>query len=148
MNRRPARRLGRWQDDEREQQEIIDDVANRIPRRPVLRASRRHLPWDDWADFGWAGPAFALAVLAVRQPAPVLALARLLGLRLRDALFVGWFGPIGVSAVFYLAFSADEGALDPRLFAAGTIAVAASTLAHGVTALPARRAYARRAAAS
>ncbi|MBW3639628.1 MAG: cation:proton antiporter, partial [Actinobacteria bacterium] len=117
-----------------------------LPRRPVHVLLGAVLPWDDWADLGWAGPGFALAVLAVRRPPPVLALARLLGLRLRDAVFVGWFGPIGVSAVFYLALSADEGATDPRLFAAGTLAVAASTLAHGVTALPARRAYARRAA--
>ena len=134
-------------DDEREQQEMLDDVANRYLVVPFFVLLGAVLPWDDWADLGWAGPAFAVVALVVRRPPPVLALARLLGLRLRDAVFVGWFGPIGVSAVFYLVFSIEEGATDPRVFAAGTLAVAASTLAHGLSALPARRAYARRAAA-
>ena len=129
--------------DEREKQEVLDDVANRYLVVPFFVLLGAALPWGDWADLGWAGPAFALAVLALRRPPLVVGLGRLLGLRLRDAVFVGWFGPIGVSAVFYLAFSLEEGARDPRLFAAGTLVVAASTLAHGLSALPSRRGYAR-----
>jgi hypothetical protein len=50
---------------------------------------------------------------------------------------------MGVSAVFYLAHSLDKGVNDPRLFAAGTLAVAASVLAFGVSASPGRMAYAQ-----
>jgi NhaP-type Na+/H+ or K+/H+ antiporter len=66
----------------------------------------------------------------------VLALARPLGLPLGDALFVGWFGPIGVSAVFYLALSTEDGVADPRVWAVGSLLVTESTVAHGVSSAP------------
>ena len=96
-----------------------------------------------------AGPAvvFPVAVLLLRRLPVLLVLARPLRLRLRDAIFLGWFGPIGVSAVFYLMLSEDEGVSDPRLWAAGSLVVVASTVAHGITAAPGRRLY-RRAAGS
>jgi len=130
-------------EDEREQQEMLDEVANRYLVIPFFLLVGVVLPWAAWADLGVGALLFPFAVLLLRRPPIVVVLSRLLGLRLRDAVFAGWFGPIGVSAVFYLALSADEGATDPRLFAAGTLVVAASTLAHGVTALPGRRLYAR-----
>lgn len=71
----------------------------------------------------------------------LLLLHRPLGLPLRDAAFAGWFGPMGVSAVFYLAYSLDEGVTDPRLFAAGTLAVAVGVLASGLTAAPATKRF-------
>lgn len=73
-----------------------------------------------------------------------MALARPLGLGRREAVFFGWFGPIGVSAVFYLAHALHEGFVDDRLFAAGTLPVAASVVAFGFTASPGRKAYAGR----
>ncbi|SFQ54389.1 hypothetical protein SAMN05421810_10961 [Amycolatopsis arida] len=50
---------------------------------------------------------------------------------------------MGVSGLFYLAHSLDKGVADPRLFAAGSLAVAVSVVAFGVTASPRRNAYAR-----
>jgi NhaP-type Na+/H+ or K+/H+ antiporter len=128
---------------ERVEQEMLDDVANRYLVIPFFLLVGVVLPWAAWAELGAAAVVFPLAVLLLRRPPLVIALCWLLGLRLRDAVFVGWFGPIGVSAVFYLALSADEGVTDPRLFAAGTLVVAASTVIHGVTGLPGRRLYAR-----
>jgi hypothetical protein len=59
-----------------------------------------------------------VAVLLLRRPPVLLVLARPLGLRLRDTVFLGWFGPIAVSALLYLTFAEDEGVIDPRLWAA------------------------------
>lgn len=73
----------------------------------------------------------------------VLALAQALGLRPRTVLFAGWFGPMGVSALFYLLHTREQGVSDPRVFAAGTLAVAASVVAAGVSAAPLRERYAR-----
>lgn len=130
-------------EEKREEQEMLDEVANRYLVIPFFVLVGVVLPWAAWADLGAGALLFAVAVLLLRRPPLVIGLSRLLGLKLRDAVFAGWFGPIGVSAVFYLALSADEGATDPRLFAAGTLVVAASTLAHGFTGLPGRRLYAR-----
>ncbi len=133
-------------DRQRERQDTLDEAANRYAVVPFFLVLGAVLPFAGWGRLGWGGLAFAVGVLVLRRPPVVLALTRLLGLRLRDAALLGWFGPIGVSAVFYLVLSADEGATDPVLFAAGTLAVATSTLVHGVTAGPGRLLY-RRAAA-
>lgn len=130
-------------DDEVGPQNTIDEAVNRYVVLPLFLLLGIELPWSQWADLGWAAVVFPLAVLLLRRLPVLLALTRPLGLRLRDAVFLGWFGPIGVSAVFYLMFSAEEGVRDPRLWAAGSLVVAASTVVHGVTAVPGRHLYRR-----
>ncbi|MCZ2825010.1 MULTISPECIES: cation:proton antiporter domain-containing protein [unclassified Modestobacter] len=128
-------------------QNTIDEGVNRYVVLPLFLLLGILLPWSEWADLGWAALVFPVAVLLLRRPPVLLALARPLGLELRDAVFLGWFGPIGVSALFYLTLSEEHGVTDPRLWAAGTLVVAASTFAHGVSSAPGRRLY-RRAAGS
>ena len=128
---------------ERGSQVSVDEAVNQYAVLPLFLLLGAVLPWREWAAFGPGALAFVAAVLLLRRPPLLLALARPLGLARRDAVFTGWFGPMGISAVFYLAHSLDKGVDDPRLFAAGTLAVAASVLAFGVTAAPGRRAYAR-----
>lgn len=100
------------------------------------------LPWSGWVDLGWPGLLFALwAVLLRRAPVAVPALA-LLPIRLgrRDAAFLGWFGPLGVAAVYYALFVERYG---PErygaIFAAATLAIALSVLVQTLTATPAVR---------
>ena len=128
-------------DRDREQQDSLDEAFNRYLIVPVFLLLGAVLPFGQWRDLGWGAVAFAAGVLLLRRPPVVLLLARPLGLSRRDALFAGWFGPMGVSAVFYLVLAESEGVTDPRLFAAGTLAVAVSTVAHGVSAVPARALY-------
>ncbi|MFJ2081141.1 hypothetical protein ACI2KV_24710 [Micromonospora chokoriensis] len=87
-------------------------------------------------------------MLVLRRLPGVLALKPALGLPWRGVVFLGWFGPVGVSALFYLTYSQDEGVRDPRLWAAGSLVVAASTVVYGVTAMPGRLWYARRSSVS
>jgi NhaP-type Na+/H+ or K+/H+ antiporter len=131
------------QRDEREEQDMIDEVTNRHLVIPFFLLVGVVLPWKEWGELGGGVLLFAVAVLLLRRPPVVVALGRLLGLRLRDSVFVGWFGPIGVSAVFYLVLATEEGARDPRLLAAGMAVVAMSTLVHGVSAMPGRKLYAK-----
>lgn len=124
-------------------QDTIDEGVNRYLVLPVFVLLGVELPWAQWGELGPAAVVLPVAVLLLRRPPVLLLLARPLGLRLRDAVFLGWFGPIGVSAVFYLTFSHAEGVTDPRLWTVGSLLVAASTLAHGVSAAPGRRLYER-----
>ncbi len=128
---------------EREPQVEIDEALTRYLVLPVFVLLGVALPWAAWAELGWRGPAFAVAVLLLRRPPLALALRRPLGLRLPDAAMLGWFGPIGVSALFYLTHTEHQGVTDSRLWAAGSLVVVASTVAHGVSAAPLGRRYAR-----
>jgi NhaP-type Na+/H+ or K+/H+ antiporter len=128
---------------ERGAQDSIDEAVNRYAVLPLFVLLGVVLPWAEWRAFGPSALVFVGAVLLVRRLPLVLALARPLRLGMRDAVFAGWFGPMGVSAVFYVVYSIDEGVRDPRLFAAGTLAIATSVLAFGVSASPGRQLYAR-----
>jgi NhaP-type Na+/H+ or K+/H+ antiporter len=92
---------------------------------------------------GWRGPLFLVGVLLLRRLPVLLLLKRPLALRWRDAVFLGWFGPVGVSALLYLTLEAHRLEPDPQLLAAGTLAVAGSTLAHGLTSSPGANLYRR-----
>jgi NhaP-type Na+/H+ or K+/H+ antiporter len=54
---------------------------------------------------------------------------------LRRQLFIGWFGPIGIGAIFYAAHAVERSA--PKVvWSATTLIVAASVVAHGVSGTP------------
>jgi NhaP-type Na+/H+ or K+/H+ antiporter len=61
----------------------------------------------------------------------------------RDAIFNGWFGPIGVGAIYY-ATEVHE-ALTNELWVVASLVVFGSIVLHGITATPLIRIYARRA---
>jgi sodium/hydrogen antiporter len=121
----------------------IDEAVNRFLVLPLFIGIGAALPWSAWADLGWAGPALAAAVLLLRRLPVLLLLRRPLGLGLPDAVHLGWFGPIGVSAMFYLSLEAERLGVEPVVLAAGTLVVAASTVVHGLTASPGRVLYRR-----
>ncbi|WP_337059473.1 cation:proton antiporter domain-containing protein [Kineococcus sp. G2] len=130
-------------DSDRSPQDAVDEAVNRYAVLPLFLLLGAVLPWAGWVDLGPGAIAFAALVLLVRRPPVVLALAKPLRLRGRDAAFAGWFGPMGVSAVFYLAHSLHRGVDDPRVFAAATLAITVSVVAFGVSASPLTRLYAR-----
>ncbi len=121
----------------------IDEAINRFAVLPLFVLFGAALPWSDWLELGWAGIALALAVLLLRRLPIVLALRRPLGLGTPDALYLGWFGPVGVSALFYLTMEADEMNLDPIVLAAGSLVLAVSTIAFGLTGVLGRILYRR-----
>lgn len=104
------------------------------------------LPWQGWMDLGSPGVAFAFAVLLLRRP-PVWMLLRPLlssALTWRDAAFNGWFGPIGVSAVFYAMHLHHERVAHAELiWHVASLVVFCSVVAHGITATPFARAFGR-----
>ncbi len=84
----------------------------------------------------------AVAILLLRRLPAVLLLRPFLG-RLRgiqDALFLGWFGPIGVAALFYAFLSLRQaGVEEPWII--GSLVICASILVHGCTAVPLAKLY-------
>lgn len=93
------------------------------------------LPLSAWVALGWSGAALVVAVLLLRRLPVIFALRGALGPLDRDALFVGWFGPIGVAAVFYATLAVRHTG-DRRVWVVDSLLVAGSVVAHGATATP------------
>jgi NhaP-type Na+/H+ or K+/H+ antiporter len=74
----------------------------------------------------------------------VLALSPLLGRmrRTQDALFLGWFGPIGVAALYYANLSVGEAGVE-EAWVVGSLVICASILVHGLSATPLTKLYGR-----
>ncbi len=129
-------------DSPRRHQVAVDEGINRYAVIPLFAVLGIVLPWAQWSDLGWGVILFVLGVVLLRRPGVVVAFARPLGVRRPQAAFMGWFGPMGVSALFYMAHARDEGVQAPALFGAVTLAVTVSVVLYGLTANPGRQFYA------
>lgn len=129
---------------ERREEHEIQEAVNQYLVLPAFTLLGVTLPWAQWGELGLAGIAPVIGVLALRRLPVVLALRPWLDLRRVEGVFVGWFGPIGVAALFYLADGREQGAVGETVWALGTLLIAASTLVHGLTAAPGRRLLAGR----
>lgn len=128
---------------DRQGEVAIDEAMNQFLVLPVFVLLGIALPLDAWSRLGWGGAAFVAFVLLVRRLPVLLVLRAPLRISWAQAAWRGWFGPIGVAAVYYLTGDGVQGLADERLWAAGSLLVAASTVAHGLTAAPGRAAYRR-----
>lgn len=124
----------------------IQDVLTRFFDLPVFVFLGLALPWQAWLELGWPVLLLAVLVLLLRRLPAVFALSRFVA-PLRgwpDALFVGWFGPIGIAAVFYARLALRETG-NETVWAVASLVVVVSLIAHGTSATPATRWYRRRA---
>lgn len=133
-------------DREEEEQEHVQEALRRVLTFPAFVLFGLALPLREWGAYGAAAIWLALAVLLLRRiPALLLLRRRLDTLHGRaDAWFAGWFGPVGVAAIYYATMAArTTPSQEPWVL--GSLVVAASILAHGVSATPLTRLYGRRA---
>jgi NhaP-type Na+/H+ or K+/H+ antiporter len=101
---------------------------------PLLVLIGMILPFDAWYRIGWPLLFAVVLVLLIRR-IPMLLLMKPVLRSIRDwpsAVFVGWFGPIGVGTVFYAAFVLRQAGA-AEIYAFATAAIAGSVLAHGLT---------------
>lgn len=119
------------------QEENIQEAINKLFSIPIFILFGAVLPWAGWLALGWPLAGLALTVLLVRRPPVFLALAPVFRrfYAPREIAFLGWFGPIGIAALFYGAH-AWERTGDPLAWHVGSAVVLASIVAHGVSASP------------
>ena len=125
--------------------ERMQSAVEKLFILPVFALFGLLLPWSAWAGLGLGGLAFAAWVLVLRRP-PVVgpALAATTATGRRGATFLGWFGPLGVAAMYYVTFAEEyEPARYETVFAACTLAITASIVAHSVSATPWVRRFGR-----
>ncbi len=128
-----------------EELEEVQSGMERLMIVPVFLLFGALLPWDAWTALGWSGLAFAAWTVVLRRPGPAaLALSRTRTPRAGVA-FLSWYGPLGVAAIYYVALVHREGlAQYEEIFAACTLAIAASLVVHTLTATPGVMRYAGR----
>ena len=130
--------------DEADEQKVQETVL-RLFTFPIFVFFGTALPVSEWVAMGWAGVALAAGVLLLRR-LPMMGVFRgFVGPvdGTRDALFAGWFGPIGIAALFY-ATVVHRLVGNELVWGAVTLVVASSVLVHGVSATPFTKLYGRR----
>lgn len=131
---------------DRANEEHGQEAVNRFFAIPIFAVLGSAIPWQGWTLLGWRGVLLALAVLVLRRP-PVLLLLRPLlpSVRSRaDALFLGWFGPIAVAAIYYATLM-EHKLENPLIWDVVSLVICASVVVHGVSATPLTRWYGRHA---
>ncbi|MBW3629620.1 MAG: cation:proton antiporter [Gemmatimonadetes bacterium] len=129
---------------EREEEEQGQEAVDRFFSVPIFALLGTALPWEGWRALGWNGVLLAVAVLLLRRPLPLLLLRPLLP-SVRswpDTLFLGWFGPISVAAIYYAALM-EHKLNEPRIWDVVSLVICASILAHATTGAPLTRLYGR-----
>ncbi|MGF1471770.1 MAG: cation:proton antiporter [Rubrobacteraceae bacterium] len=129
-----------------ESEKQIDEAVNRFFVLPIFVLLGLVLPWGEWAALGWKAPLLAGLVLLLRRPPWVILLSsRVPSMRgTRDGLFAGWFGPIGVAALYYATLSEKVVGLE-EAWVVGSLVISTSVLVHGVSAAPLTKLYGRKA---
>jgi NhaP-type Na+/H+ or K+/H+ antiporter len=115
----------------------LQEAMGRIFELPMFFLFGLALPWEAWSQLGWRAYVFAASVLVLRRMPVWLLLYPLLPSlhKGRDALFNGWFGPVGISALFYVTFAADR-VHGLSLWPVVSLVVFISALVHGITGTP------------
>jgi NhaP-type Na+/H+ or K+/H+ antiporter len=120
-----------------EQEQDAQEALERLFEIPVFVIFGMMLPWQGWIELGWWGLLFTGVVLLLRRLTVLLPVSKLLPplQRRADALFTGWFGPIGIAAIYYATLVVHETG-SRQAWRISTLVIAASILAYGVTATP------------
>lgn len=122
---------------EEEQEDRVQDAVSRLFLLPIFVLLGMALPLAEWAALGWGPPVILLAAVLVRRLVTVWML-RPLFTSLHDrseTVFLSWFAPVGVSALFY-ATLAERHTGQHEVFVYTTLAITASVVVHGLTSAP------------
>ena len=120
-----------------EVQDTVADALTRLLMIPLFLLLGVFLPFGEWAQMspvlllGLAAAVFVRRVVAVWLVSPVY---RNLHTR-QELAFMSWFGPIGVSALYY-AMDASSRLGDERVFVYVSFAIAVSVVLHGLSTVP------------
>lgn len=132
--------------EDRENEEQGQEAVNRFFAIPIFVLLGTALPWEGWYSLGWTGILLVGAILLLRRPPVLLILRPLLpSVHTRqDALFMGWFGPIAVAAIYYAALM-EHRLGEPLIWHVVSLVICGSILAHGLSGAPLTRWYGRKA---
>jgi NhaP-type Na+/H+ or K+/H+ antiporter len=129
---------------ERQQEERVVEGVDRFFTSPIFILLGLMIPWQEWLSLSWPVLMLVVGVLLLRRLPLFLVLAgRLKDLpREADGAFAGWFGPIGVAALYYVALAHHKTDV-PDLWPIVSLVVTSSIVIHGFTSVPFSHLYRR-----
>lgn len=127
-------------------QEKIHDSLERIFVIPVFVLFGMMVPINQWLEMHWQIVILAVAVLLLRRIPVFLVIKPFLKhykAKLRDILFLGWFGPVGVAAMFYAFYTESNlRAISDDIWPIVSFVIFSSVVIHGITSYPLAKFYA------
>ncbi|MFL9458257.1 cation:proton antiporter [Tolypothrix bouteillei VB521301_2] len=130
---------------QRAEEDNIQEAINRFFTLPIFILLGLTIPWQQWWSMGWWNLVLLLvAVLLLRRLPAILLLNRLIKpiKNIPEALFTGWFGPIGVAAIFYSGYSLRRTEVE-EVWLVCSLMICASIVAQGLSATPLTKLYGR-----
>lgn len=127
-------------------QENVQESMERIFLIPVFFIFGIMLPWQEWFSMGWTALGIVVLILVFRRIPAFLLLMLILSdfkKKIKDILIMGWFGPIGVAALFYSVHSREKTGFE-EAWVIPALVVFASTVIHGITSVPFEKLYYRK----
>jgi NhaP-type Na+/H+ or K+/H+ antiporter len=130
---------------QREESEHIQEAIDRFFTLPIFLLLGLVLPWQEWFQLGWKALLIVVAILLLRRLPVILALNPLLKPLhgFPDALFVGWFGPIGVAALYY-SHLAERLTGNHEVWVISSLLIVTSIVVFGISGTPLSKLYGRR----
>lgn len=119
------------------EEEHYEGVFKQLLQVPVFVLLGVLIPWDKWLELGWAGLGLVFAVLCLRRVPALLLMKPLIPQipRWDEALFIGWFGPIGVGALHFALLAEERTNFEP-VWVLVSLLIVASTVVHDLTQEP------------
>ncbi len=124
-------------------EERIQETMERLTTVPVFFILGLMLPWQEWINMGWTSVWIIVLILFFRRlPALLLLMPVMPQFRKKmySVLLMGWFGPIGVAALYYAVLSKDIAHMEEAWIIPSLIVVASTTV-HGLTSVPLEKFY-------
>jgi sodium/hydrogen antiporter len=122
---------------EEAEEDKFQDAVARLFLLPIFILLGMALPFTEWVALGWVPLVVVAAAVLLRRLVTVWTLWPLLkGVHDRsETMFLSWFAPVGVSALFY-ATLAERHTGNHDIFVYATLAITLSVLIHGLTSAP------------
>ncbi|AKB81130.1 hypothetical protein MSBR3_0552 [Methanosarcina barkeri 3] len=120
---------------ERRDEKRVVEGSDRFFTIPIFTLLGLALPWQEWGKLGLEGLMLALLILILHRT-PILFSIKPLVPNLKnslDVLFTGWFGPIGVAALYYARLSMRQTGIE-ELWPVVSLVICMSIVLHGITA--------------
>lgn len=129
---------------EEQNEENIQEKMAKLFTLPMFVIFGIALPVTEWIDRGWPLLLTVGFVLLLRRLPVVFILfpAMRRTFTVIDITYMGWFGPIGVAAIYYASYARSH-VQDPLIWQAASAMIFGSIMAHGMTAAPFTRLYGR-----